>query len=96
MLAVFIYGLKTQAHIVSWVTVIILVVVFSLGFIIRAARPNSEYFTSIKERRESGIKGFRRAVVRNPTLRPLAAGRLTRCGDPQEAADSVGYVPRRR
>jgi archaellum biogenesis protein FlaJ (TadC family) len=57
MLAVFIYGLKTQAHIVSWVTVIILVVVFSLGFIIRAARPNSEYFTSIKERRESGIKG---------------------------------------
>jgi amino acid transporter len=57
MLAVFGYGLKTQAHIVSWVTVIILVIVFALGFIIRAARPQSEYFTSIKERRESGIKG---------------------------------------
>jgi len=57
MLAVFLYGLKTQAHIVSWVTVIILVVVFGLGFIIHAVRPESEYFTSIKERRESGIKG---------------------------------------
>jgi len=57
MLAVFIYGLTTQAHIVSVVAVIILVIVFALGFIIRALRPDSEYFTSIKERRESGIKG---------------------------------------
>ena len=57
MLAVFIYGLTTQAHIVSVVAVIILVIVFALGFIIRGVRPDSEYFTSIKERRESGIKG---------------------------------------
>jgi hypothetical protein len=39
------------------VAVIILVIVFALGFIIRGVRPDSEYFTSIKERRESGIKG---------------------------------------
>jgi amino acid transporter len=55
--AVFGYGLTTQAHVVSWVAVIIIVVVFALGFIIHAVRPESEYFTSIKERRESGIKG---------------------------------------
>jgi hypothetical protein len=57
MLAVFCYGLTTQAHIVSVVAVVILVIVFALGFIIRAVRPESEYFTSIRERRESGIKG---------------------------------------
>ena len=57
MLAVFLYGLKTQTHIVSVVAVIILVIVFALGFIIRGVRPDSEYFTSIRERRESGIKG---------------------------------------
>jgi len=55
--AVFFYGLTTQTHIVAWVAVIIIVIVFALGFIIRAVRPESEYFTSIKERRESGIKG---------------------------------------
>ena len=54
---IFFYGLTTQAHIVAWVAVIIIVIVFALGFLIRALRPSSPYFTSIKERREQGIKG---------------------------------------
>jgi amino acid transporter len=55
--AIFVYGLTTQAHIVAVVAVIIIVIVFALGFIIRGLRPTSEYFTSIRERREQGIKG---------------------------------------
>jgi amino acid transporter len=55
--AVFFYGLTTQAHVVSWVAVIILVIVFALGYVVRLARPNSPYFTSLKERREQNIKG---------------------------------------
>jgi amino acid transporter len=55
--AVFGYGLTTQAHVVSWVAVIILVIVFALGFVIRYVRPNSPYFTALKERREHNIKG---------------------------------------
>jgi len=55
--AVFFYGLTTQAHVVSWVAVIILVIVFALGFVIRALRPNSPYFLAQKERREHNIKG---------------------------------------
>ncbi len=54
---IFFYGLTTQAHIVAWVAVIIIVIVFALGFLIKALRPSSPYFTSIKERREQGIKG---------------------------------------
>jgi hypothetical protein len=42
---------------VSWVAVIILVIVFALGFVIRALRPNSPYFLAQKERREHNIKG---------------------------------------
>ncbi len=55
--AIFFYGLTTQAHIVAWVAVIIIVIVFALGFLIKALRPSSPYFNSIKERREQGIKG---------------------------------------
>jgi amino acid transporter len=54
---IFFYGLTTQTHIVAWVAVIILIIVFALGFIIRALRPSSPYFTSIKERREQGVRG---------------------------------------
>jgi amino acid transporter len=54
---IFFYGLTTQTHIVAWVAVIILIIVFALGFIIRALRPSSSYFTSIKERREQGVRG---------------------------------------
>jgi amino acid transporter len=55
--AVFGYGLTTQAHIVSWVSAIIIVVVFALGFIIYAVRPSSPYFLEMKERRRQGVKG---------------------------------------
>lgn len=55
--AVFFYGLTTQAHVVSWVAVIILVIVFALGFVIRYVRPNSPYFLAQKERREQNITG---------------------------------------
>ena len=55
--AVFAYGLTTQTHVIAWVSVVILVIVFALGYVIHWVRPNSEYFTSIKERREHGIKG---------------------------------------
>jgi amino acid transporter len=51
------YGLTTQTHVIARVSVIIIVIVFALGFLIRVVRPNSEYFTSIKQRREHGIKG---------------------------------------
>jgi amino acid transporter len=54
---IFFYGLTTQAHIVAWVAVIILVIVFALGFLIHALRPSSPYFTELKERRAQGIKG---------------------------------------
>jgi hypothetical protein len=53
----FFYGLTNQTSIVRVVAIIILVVVFGLGFVIRAVRPNSTYFTEIKERRAQGIKG---------------------------------------
>ncbi|MFI5035593.1 MAG: APC family permease [Acidimicrobiales bacterium] len=55
--AVFGYGLTTQTHIVSWVSAIIIIVVFALGYVIHLVRPGSVYFTSIKERREHGVKG---------------------------------------
>jgi len=55
--AVFAYGLTTQTHVIAWVASVIIVVVFALGFIIHWVRPHSEYFTSIKERREQGIRG---------------------------------------
>ncbi len=55
--AVFGYGLTTQAHIVSWVAAIIIVVVFGLGFLIYALRPSSPYFQEMKERRLQGVKG---------------------------------------
>jgi amino acid transporter len=53
----FFYGLTTQAHIVAVVAVIILVIVFALGFLIRAVRPNSPYFAELKQRRSEGIRG---------------------------------------
>lgn len=55
--AVFFYGLTTQAHIVSVVAGIIIVIVFGLGFVIYAARPSSPYFTEMKERRSQGVRG---------------------------------------
>lgn len=55
--AIFAYGLTTQTHIIAWVSVIIVVIVFVLGYVIHWVRPHSEYFTSIKERREQGIRG---------------------------------------
>jgi amino acid transporter len=54
---IFGYGLTTQAHVVAWVAVIILVIVFALGFIIHWVRPNSPYFTELKDRRAQGIQG---------------------------------------
>jgi amino acid transporter len=54
---IFGYGLTTQAHIVSWVSAIIIVVVFALGYVIFAARPSSPYFIEMKERRRQGVKG---------------------------------------
>jgi amino acid transporter len=55
--AIFGYGLTTQAHVVAWVAVIILVIVFALGFIIHWVRPNSPYFTDLKDRRARGVQG---------------------------------------
>jgi amino acid transporter len=55
--AIFGYGLTTQAHVVAWVAVIILVIVFALGFIIHLVRPNSPYFTDLKDRRARGVQG---------------------------------------
>jgi hypothetical protein len=51
------YGLTTQAHVVSWVAAIIIIVVFALGFVIYAVRPSSPYFQEMKERRLQGVKG---------------------------------------
>jgi L-asparagine transporter-like permease len=53
----FFYGLSNQASIVRVVAIVILVIVFGLGFLIRGVRPNSPYFAEIKERRAQGIKG---------------------------------------
>jgi hypothetical protein len=53
----FFYGLSNQASVVRIVAVVIIVIVFGLGFLIRGVRPNSIYFTEIKERRAQGIKG---------------------------------------
>lgn len=53
----FFYGLTNQTSVVRVVAVVILLVVFGLGFIIKAVRPNSPYFADIKERRAQGIKG---------------------------------------
>lgn len=55
--AIFFYGLTTQSHVIAWVSVVIIVFVFALGFLIRAMRPSSPYFMELKRRRAEGVKG---------------------------------------
>jgi len=63
--AIFFYGLTTQAHVVAWVAVAIIIVVFALGFIIKAVRPSSPYFLEMKERRDQGVRATDEVTAAN-------------------------------
>ena len=69
--AIFGYGLTTQTHVVAWVAVIILVIVFALGFIIRLGAPEFAVLRGAKGPSSARRPGIRRVQSHARLLGPL-------------------------
>ena len=44
MLFIYIYALKTQSHVIAWVSVIGILLMYALGFVVRMVRPDAPFF----------------------------------------------------
>jgi hypothetical protein len=53
MLFMFVYGLSIQAPAIRWVSVVILVIVFGLGLIIKSTRSDAKFFQELQESRKA-------------------------------------------
>lgn len=53
MLFMFVYGLSTQAPAIRWVSVVLLVIVFGLGLIIKSTRSDAKFFQDLQESRKA-------------------------------------------
>jgi amino acid transporter len=52
MLFIYIYALTTQSHVIAWVSVIGILLMYALGFVVRLVRPDAPFFKQVEEMRK--------------------------------------------
>jgi amino acid transporter len=52
MLFIYIYALTTQSHVIAWVSVIGILLMYALGFVVRLIRPDAPFFKQVEEMRK--------------------------------------------
>jgi amino acid transporter len=52
MLFIYIYALTTQSHVIAWVSVVGIVLMYALGYVVKLVRPNAPFFQEVQARRK--------------------------------------------